>query len=145
MNVVVLESVWKGYNQKPAICSVGSFGFIIDGEEIRFDFMDSYIYTGLDEEGRITLEAELASLDREAFAEWLGIFDEDASDEEILKNIAEEAESIGEVFYECFLDEGETRHVPMQFVSLEIGGTKIDKSLIDDYNRKELKRRLTGS
>jgi hypothetical protein len=35
--------------------------------------------------------------------------------------------------------------VPMQFVSLEIGGTKIDKSLIDDYNRKELKRRLTVS
>jgi hypothetical protein len=117
----------------------------IDGEEIRFDFMDSYIYTGLDGEGRITLEAELVSLDREAFAEWLGIFDEDASDEEILKNIAEKAESIGEVFYECFLDKGETRHVPMQFVSLEIGGTKIDKSLIDDYNRKELKRRLTGS
>jgi hypothetical protein len=40
------------------------------------------------------------------------------------------------VFYECFMDDAETKHVPMEIVSFEVDGVELDRKLVDDYNKR---------
>lgn len=123
MEIVYRSKEPYPYEKHPAICSTGGYEAKKDGKTINFDFTESCGNTQI-EDGYLVLDIRCKNIEIYSEDGTETIYSDDSDEDCKIELDGNDFKGLHisdfmEIFYECFYDEVESIHIPMEPIEIE--------------------------